>query len=233
MTGSTSNWSRNSRRKRLSVPDCSTTRRKRRKIYKDMLFRLRSRNLPFICVNPDIVVERGERLIWCAGALARDYSQLGGRTLDRRQAACAHLSGRAESSVAIIGRDLDRSEVLAIGDGMMTDIKGASDNGFDVLYVSGGIHARDYGDPLAPDPDLLAAFLRQIRLPPRGGHAEAALARTSLGCVSASREINGCPKASGAAWWRSAISMVCIAAIRRCSARALGEAEKLGVPAWC
>ena len=42
---------------------------------------LRARNLPFICANPDIVVERGDRLIWCAGALARDYAQLGGRTL--------------------------------------------------------------------------------------------------------------------------------------------------------
>ena len=46
-----------------------------------LLRRLRARNLPFICANPDIVVERGERMIWCAGALARDYAQLGGRTL--------------------------------------------------------------------------------------------------------------------------------------------------------
>ena len=49
--------------------------------YADVLRRLRARNLPFICANPDIVVERGERLIWCAGALARDYALLGGRTL--------------------------------------------------------------------------------------------------------------------------------------------------------
>ena len=42
--------------------------------------------------------------------------------------------------------------MLAIGDGMMTDVKGAADNGFDVLYVSGGIHARDYGEPPEPDP---------------------------------------------------------------------------------
>jgi ribonucleotide monophosphatase NagD (HAD superfamily) len=42
---------------------------------------------------------------------------------------------------------------------MLTDIKGATDNGFDVLYVSGGVHARDYGDPLDPDRDQLLAFL--------------------------------------------------------------------------
>ena len=49
--------------------------------YLELLRRLRARNLPFVCANPDIVVERGDRLIWCAGALARDYGQLGGRTL--------------------------------------------------------------------------------------------------------------------------------------------------------
>ena len=127
--------------------------------YKDLLFRFRSRNLPFICANPDIVVERGERLIWCAGALARDYSQLGGRTLIAGKPHAPIYKAALKAASEIVGRELDRSEVLAIGDGMMTDIKGAADNGFDVLYVSGGIHARDYGDPLAPDPELLAAFL--------------------------------------------------------------------------
>ena len=51
--------------------------------------------------------------------------------------------------------------MLAIGDGMVTDVKGAADNGIDVLYISGGIHARDYGDALAPDAERLAAFLGQ------------------------------------------------------------------------
>ena len=49
--------------------------------------------------------------------------------------------------------------MLAIGDGMLTDIKGASDNGIDALYISGGIHARDYGHPDNPEPEQLAAFL--------------------------------------------------------------------------
>ncbi|RUV55157.1 TIGR01459 family HAD-type hydrolase, partial [Mesorhizobium sp. M5C.F.Ca.IN.020.29.1.1] len=61
----------------------------------------------------------------------------------------------------LLGRAVERSDVLAIGDGMVTDIKGAADNGFDVLYVSGGIHARDYGDPLRPDPARLIAFLER------------------------------------------------------------------------
>ncbi len=55
---------------------------------------------------------------------------------------------------------MSRDEVLAIGDGVLTDVKGAENNGIDVLYVSGGIHAREYGDDAdLPDFDRMAAFL--------------------------------------------------------------------------
>ncbi|TIS31789.1 HAD hydrolase-like protein, partial [Mesorhizobium sp.] len=97
--------------------------------------RLRARNLPFICANPDIVVERGERMIWCAGALARDYAQLGGRTLIAGKPYAPVYDVAMKEIADLLGRPVERSDVLAIGDGMMTDIKGAADNGFDVLYV--------------------------------------------------------------------------------------------------
>ncbi|ESW92494.1 TIGR01459 family HAD-type hydrolase [Mesorhizobium sp. M0644] len=129
--------------------------------YADLLQRLRARNLPFICANPDIVVERGERMIWCAGALAREYAQLGGRTLIAGKPYAPVYDVAMKEIAVILGRRVERSQVLAIGDGMMTDIKGAADNGFDVLYVSGGIHARDYGETLQPDPARLAAFLEK------------------------------------------------------------------------
>ncbi len=129
--------------------------------YADMLRRFRSRNLPFICANPDIVVERGERLIWCAGALARDYSQLGGRTLISGKPHKPIYDVALKAAGEVLGREIAREEALGIGDGMLTDIKGAADNGLDVLYVSGGIHARDYGDPLEPDLERLSAFLEK------------------------------------------------------------------------
>lgn len=129
--------------------------------YTELLRRLRARNLPFICANPDIVVERGERIIWCAGALARDYAQLGGRTLIAGKPYVPIYNLAMKEVAEILGRPVERDQVLAIGDGMMTDVKGAADNGFDVLYVSGGIHARDYGDALQPDPARLAAFLEK------------------------------------------------------------------------
>lgn len=128
--------------------------------YADLLRRLRARDLPFICANPDIVVERGETIIWCAGALARDYAQLGGRTLIAGKPHRPIYEAALEAAGEVLGRAVSRDEVLAIGDGVLTDVKGAENNGIDVLYVSGGIHAREYGDDAdLPDFDRMAAFL--------------------------------------------------------------------------
>jgi HAD superfamily hydrolase (TIGR01459 family) len=127
--------------------------------YGELLQRLRARNLPFICANPDIVVERGDRLIWCAGALARDFSQLGGRTLISGKPHWPIYEAALKAAGEVLGRAVEATEVLAIGDGVLTDVKGADLAGIDALYVSGGIHARDYGETLEPDPARLAAFL--------------------------------------------------------------------------
>ncbi len=129
--------------------------------YAELLQRLRARNLPFICANPDIVVERGERLIWCAGALARDYAQLGGRTLIAGKPHRPIYEAALKAAADVLGHEVERRDVLAIGDGVLTDVKGASDNGMDVLFVSAGIHASEYGDPAAPDMGRLAAFLEK------------------------------------------------------------------------
>jgi len=107
--------------------------------------------LPFYCANPDLVVERGSRLVYCAGALAALYEALGGTTIiigkphrPVYDVTMAHLAERA-------GRTLDPAEVLAIGDAIVTDAKGASDFGLDLLFVTGGIHAADFGPPDAPN----------------------------------------------------------------------------------
>jgi HAD superfamily hydrolase (TIGR01459 family) len=127
--------------------------------YAATLRRLRSRDLPFICANPDIVVERGERLIWCAGALARDYALLGGRTLIAGKPHRPIYEAALETAGKVLGRKLAIAETLAVGDGILTDVKGADDMGIDMLYVSGGIHAREYDDGGQPDPQRLSAFL--------------------------------------------------------------------------
>lgn len=127
--------------------------------YKELLATLRGRNLPFICANPDIVVERGDRLIWCAGALARDYAQLGGRTLIAGKPHRPIYEAALAAARETVGRDVAASEILAIGDGVMTDVKGAADNGFDLLYVTAGIHAHEYAGDNGPDTAKLEAFL--------------------------------------------------------------------------
>lgn len=126
--------------------------------YAPLLQRLRSRNLPFICANPDIVVERGERLIWCAGAIARDYGLLGGRTLVAGKPHAPIYESAMREITALRGVT-DKSRVLAVGDGLLTDVKGAINNGFDLLYVSAGIHAREYGVHGKPDAGRLGAWL--------------------------------------------------------------------------
>jgi HAD superfamily hydrolase (TIGR01459 family) len=99
-----------------------------------------ARGMTMLCANPDIVIHRGQTLIHCAGALARRYEELGGAVVyagkpyapiyDRALALAEHARGAT----------LDRSRVLAIGDGMKTDIAGAAGAGLDALFVTGGIH---------------------------------------------------------------------------------------------
>ncbi|TXR48738.1 TIGR01459 family HAD-type hydrolase [Phyllobacterium endophyticum] len=129
--------------------------------YEEMLTRFRSRDLPFICANPDIVVERGHRLIWCAGALARDYGQLGGRTLIAGKPHRPIYEAAVAAAEEARGERVDRARVIAIGDGMLTDIKGADLFGIDALYISGGIHAGDYVMGGVHDLEKLQAFLKK------------------------------------------------------------------------
>ena len=134
--------------------------------YRAELTALAARDLPFICANPDLVVERGHRLIPCAGALAQLYEVLGGTT---------RIAGKPyrpiyEKSLAE-AREMrgafDLSRVIAIGDGMPTDVRGAEGFGLDVLYISGGIHAQHYVEAGRTDEAKLAAFLAEENAHPK------------------------------------------------------------------
>ncbi|MFC4625918.1 TIGR01459 family HAD-type hydrolase [Daeguia caeni] len=129
--------------------------------YQELLLRLRSRNLPFVCANPDIKVERGSRLVWCAGAIARAYSQLGGRTLIAGKPHRPIYDAALHAAEMLRGKPVDKSRILAIGDGILTDVKGAADYGLDVLYISGGVHAADYVEDNKINHARLEAFLQK------------------------------------------------------------------------
>ncbi|SON54627.1 Ribonucleotide monophosphatase NagD [Hartmannibacter diazotrophicus] len=127
--------------------------------YRDRLQVLASRGATMICANPDIVVERGDRLIYCAGALAQLYAELGGPTImvgkpykPVYDAALARISGHA-------GKALAFDRLLAIGDALATDVRGGWGQGMDVLLVTAGIHAADFGPVETPDPEKIAKRL--------------------------------------------------------------------------
>jgi HAD superfamily hydrolase (TIGR01459 family) len=112
--------------------------------YRAMLLQARERKLPLICANPDIVVERGDRLIYCAGAIAELYRELGGdvtfygkphRPIYQRAMA---LAAEQRGHPAELGR------VLAIGDSVRTDLAGAHGFGIDCLFITRGIHSEEF-----------------------------------------------------------------------------------------
>jgi HAD superfamily hydrolase (TIGR01459 family) len=128
--------------------------------YRDLLTRAKARGLTLICANPDIVVERGDRLVWCAGAVAAIYDEIGGETIyaGKPHPQIYRLAlARAEQ---LRGKAIDPKRVIAVGDGLRTDILGASRQGYDSLFIARGIHAADLaGEDGAHDGGrLLKAF---------------------------------------------------------------------------
>lgn len=113
--------------------------------YHAILRQALARDLPLVCGNPDIQVRIGDQLYWCAGALARDYAQWGGRVQMAGKPFAPIYDLALAKLAAIKGRELARSRVLAIGDGPATDIAGANQNGLMSLYCLSGISEQAKG----------------------------------------------------------------------------------------
>ena len=127
--------------------------------YRDMLAAMRARSLFMVCANPDIVVERGDTLVYCAGALADAYAALGGEVLYcGKPHAPIYQAAMATALAARGGTAVPLERVLAIGDSVRTDLKGAAAFGLDSLFVTSGIHAEEYGGRDTPDLDALNAI---------------------------------------------------------------------------
>ena len=125
----------------------------------------KTKGLKLLCANPDIVVDRGDSREWCAGALAQLYTEMGGESL---------YFGKPHPPVYDLARrrlaDLDAAisapRILAIGDGIRTDILGAQGEDIDSLFVTGGLAARETKTDRQPDPEALAAFLAAEQVAP-------------------------------------------------------------------
>ena len=114
--------------------------------YRDMMVKARQRNLTFICANPDIVVERGDRLIYCAGAIAELYRELGGNVIFYGKPHPPIYERAFELAELKRGKPTPKSQVLAIGDSVRTDLTGANTMGINCLFVTRGIHSADFAD---------------------------------------------------------------------------------------
>ncbi len=107
--------------------------------YADLLSRMKGLNLPMICANPDKMVRKGNRLLYCAGSLAEKYSAMGGPVLMAGKPYEPIYTLALQIAGSIAGREIKKSMVLAIGDGPETDIKGAADFGISVVLIADGV----------------------------------------------------------------------------------------------
>ena len=112
--------------------------------YRAMLSLALKRKLPLICANPDIVVERGDRLIYCAGALAELYRELGGEVIFYGKPHRPIYERAMELAAERHRHAIQLNRVLAIGDSVRTDLDGAHGFGIDCLFVTRGIHSEEF-----------------------------------------------------------------------------------------
>ena len=118
----------------------------------------KTQGLKLLCANPDIVVDRGETREWCAGALAKLYTEMGGESLyfGKPHPPIYDLARRRLSRI----KPVDDSRILCVGDGIHTDIQGGISEGLDTLYITGGLASDSFGpDPENPNPEKVEAFL--------------------------------------------------------------------------
>ncbi len=122
--------------------------------------------LKLLCANPDIVVDRGERREWCAGAVAKLYVEMGGESLYFGK---PHppIYDLARRRLYALGEEVPDSRILAIGDGVLTDIQGAMGEDLDCVFISGGLAASETKTQTQPNPEALATYLNAQMVSPR------------------------------------------------------------------
>lgn len=132
--------------------------------YEGLLRELAGRKLTMLCANPDHLVERGHSLVYCAGALAQIYEEDGGKVIYAGKPYAPIYELAEETIAGLAGRKVARGEILAIGDGIRTDMAGAADYGLDSVFVASGLHVGPGGEGLD---DLRLAELFEGRKAPR------------------------------------------------------------------
>ena len=137
--------------------------------YRGLLAAMRERSLFMVCANPDIVVERGDELVYCAGALADAYAQRGGDVLYCGKPYAPIYQAALRRAATFGGGELPTlKRVLAVGDSVRTDLKGAAAFGVDCLFVVSALHAPEFGGRETPDAAALNATFAAAGVAPKG-----------------------------------------------------------------
>jgi len=125
----------------------------------------KSKGLKLLCANPDIVVDRGESREWCAGALAKFYTEMGGESLYFGK---PHppIYDLARRRLQQIGKVVADERILAVGDGIHTDVQGGMGENIDTLFITGGLARAETATTDQPDPQDLARFLTGAQMEP-------------------------------------------------------------------
>lgn len=129
--------------------------------YRAVLLYAKQKDLKLLCANPDIVVDMGEKRVWCAGGIAQAYENMGGTAL---------YYGKPHPPVYDLARrrlGMDDPRILCVGDGIFTDVQGGIAEGLDTLFITGGLAADQFGpDENNPSDPLLQSWLKQHQLSP-------------------------------------------------------------------
>ncbi len=133
--------------------------------YRATLLYAKQKGLTLLCTNPDLQVDRGHQRIYCAGAIAALYTEMGGQSL---------YFGKPHPPIyelarnrIITARGADNDRILCVGDGIRTDILGGLGDGLDTLFITGGLAAGEFGDdPNNPNLDALNSFFDREKITP-------------------------------------------------------------------
>ena len=132
---------------------------------REPLLYAKQKGLKLLCANPDIIVDRGDKREWCAGAVAQAYTEMGGTSLyfGKPHAPIYDLARRRLSAIR---PNIPDDRILAIGDGITTDIQGAISEGIDSLFITGGLAAKETVTVTQPDPEKLSQYIVEKQLDP-------------------------------------------------------------------
>jgi len=125
----------------------------------------KQKGLKLLCANPDIVVDRGDVREWCAGAVAALYTEMGGESLYFGKPHPA-IYDLARARLSALGKSADTARILAVGDGIRTDIQGAQGEDMDALFITGGLAAQETDTDRQPDQAALDAFIAKEMVTP-------------------------------------------------------------------